>query len=503
MVDLSGSLSIIGLIGLLLYSTVVRFIQWRRLSHIPGPLGVGWSKLWLLRHVASGKLPKKLEEISGDYGPLVRIGPKWVVCSDPTEIRRMWAIRSGFHRGSWYSSIRLSAEEENIFTLLGNKEHHHLRARLLPGYVGRGFSDDEKKVDAQIEKLIRLIERNYISSSSALRPCDLARTMQFLTQDVITAVGFGQSAGYLDVDEDIYGIIEATQTLLLPAHIVTVLPFIGKILASPLMRPFLPKATDKQGVGRFLAVVKGHVDKRYGSEKIRRDDMLQTFVDSDLRRTQVESEALVTLFGGTDTTATAIRNAIFFLSTNPSVYHKLQIEIDASAKSVDRPVISDQQAKGLPYLQACIKESLRLWPPSMGMMGKVSDRDEMLCGIKVPAQTQIGWAPLAIMKDPHVFGENAGIFEPARWLEAEPEKLKEMDWVYGLVFATGTRWECLGKKLAYIELGKVLFELLHRFDFAMVNPMEPFKWANHGFTTQQNMNAKITQRKVSTDESLL
>ncbi|KAI0967573.1 hypothetical protein F4678DRAFT_483130 [Xylaria arbuscula] len=78
-----------------------------------------------------------------------------------------------------------------------------------------------------------------------------------------------------------------------------------------------------------------------------------------------------------------------------------------------------------------------------------------------------------------------------------------MDSVYGLVFVTGTRWERLSKKLAYMELGKVLFELLHRFDFAMVNPMESFKWTNHGFTSQWNIIAKITQKKVSANESFL
>ena len=255
----------------------------------------------------------------------------------------------------------------------------------------------------------------------------MARTMQFLTQDVITAVGFGKPAGYLDVDEDMFGVIQASEAVLLPAHIITVLPLLGKILSTPLVRPFLPKATDKQGVGRFLAVVKNHVDKRYEEEKVRNNDILQTFVDSGLRRSQVESEALVTLFGGTDTTATALRNTIFFLSTNPRIYHTLQAELDAAVQSVDRPVISDAQAKRLPYLQACIKEGLRLWPPSMGMMGKVSDRDDVVCGLKLPAQTQIGWAALVIMKDRRVFGDNAAVFEPARWLEAQPENLKEME----------------------------------------------------------------------------
>ena len=92
-------------------------------------------------------------------------------------------------------------------------------------------------------------------------------------------------------------------------------------------------------------------------------------------------------------------------------------------------------------------------------MGKLSDHDDVLCGFRVPAGTQVGWAALTVMKDRSVFGKDADIFEPQRWIDAEPTKLKETEAVYGLVFATGTRWECLGKKLAYVELGKVIFEV--------------------------------------------
>lgn len=382
-----------------------------------------------------------------------------MVCSDPDEIRRIWSVHSGYYRTQWYKASRLNPDEENVLTVTENTAHHRLRAHLLAGYTGKGVDNAEQRVDEQVKKLIALIERKYLSTPKTMQPCNLARTMQYLTQDIITAVGFGKAAGYLDVDEDMFGVLEICEFVLLPAHIISFLPILQKLLETSFVKPFLPKPTDTHGVGRFLGVIKSHVDKRYGVDKIRNSDILQTFVDSNLRRAQVESEALVTLFGGTDTTATGLRTTIFFLSTNPNVYRLLQAEIDAAAKSAVRPVIADHHAKTLPYLQACIKEGLRLWPPSMGLMGKMSDHDDVLCGIKVPAKTQIGWAGLAVMKDKTVFGENADIFEPRRWINAEPAQLKRMEVTYGLVFGGGTRWECLGRKLAYMELGKVLFEV--------------------------------------------
>lgn len=411
-------------------------------------------------------------------GPLVRIGPDWVVCSDPAEIRRIWSVHSGYYRSPWYKAARLNPDEDNVLTVTENKTHHRLRAHLLAGYAGKGIDNEEQRVDEQIKKLIALVERKYLSTRKTMRPCNLARTMQYLTQDVITAVRFGKAAGYLDVDEDMFGVLETSEFVLLPVHIISLLTILRKLLETSLVKPFLPKPTDKHGVGRFLGVVKSHVDKRYGPDKIRNNDVIQTFVDSGLSRSQVESEALVTMFGGTDTTATGLRNTVFYLSTNPNVYRLLQAEIDAAAKSATRPIIADNHAKSLPYLQACIKEGLRLGPPSMGLMGKISDQDDVVCGIKVPAKTQVAWAALAVMKDRAVFGENADVFEPRRWIDAEPAQLKEMEATYGLVFAGGTRWECLGRRLAYVELGKALFEVSnHLFPLGSADRGIPFSFS--------------------------
>lgn len=479
----------------LIFLLLPRVRQWQRLCHIPGPRLAGWSKIWLLRNVIHGKLCNTLAEVTKIYGPITRIGPNWVVCSDANEIRRIWGIRSGYYRSDWYKAVRLDPENDNVLSLINNKAHHHTRARLLPGYSGKGLPNQEELADEQIEKLIRLLERKYLSTPDAMRPCNLARTMQYLTQDVITAVGFGQAAGYLEVDEDMFGVIEACETVLLPGHIVSFLPILQALLSTSFMKPLLPKPGDKHGIGRFLGVIKDHCDRRFGAAAIRRNDVLQTFVDSDFTRKQVEQEALVILFGGTDTTATGLRNIIFFLTTNASAYRTLQAEIDEAVTSAARPIITDEQAKSLPYLQACIREGLRMFPPSMGIMGKVSDEDDEICGKHIPAGTKVGWAAMAIMHDKSIFGGDADVYEPSRWMNADADKLKEMEAAYGLVFATGTRWECLGKRLAYIEMGKVIFELFHRFDMSMMSPMEPFKWVNHGLTAQHDMNIRFTRRK--------
>ncbi|KAK0724949.1 cytochrome P450 family protein [Lasiosphaeris hirsuta] len=496
---LNKTFFVAGAAALVLYFFSSRVLAWRRLRHIPGPASGGWSKFWMARHQVSGKMCLTLEAVCDKYGPLSRIGPNYVVCSDPAEIRRIWSVHSGYSRSRWYNGYRIDPNSDSVLTANENKEHHRIRSHLLAGYSGRGQGAQEQLIDAQIVNFIGLIESKYLSGRAAgTRPLDMAAGMQYLTQDVTSAVEFGAPFGYVTADADLHGVIAALESMQLPCSLLALLPPLLALIKSPLVAPLLPKRADPSGVGRLLGLVHDRVGERYGDAKRHNPDALQAFVESGLSRAEVEAEALVHLLGGSDTTATALRNAVFYLSTHPRAYRRLQAEIDAAAGIVARPVIADTEAKKLPFLQACIKETLRMWPPISGLMPKVSDRDDVICGVAVPAGTNVAWAVFGVMKNRTVFGEDAGVFEPMRWVEADAARLRDMEATQGLVFAGGTRWDCLGKKLAYAEMGKVIFELFLRFDFSMTDPIKPFNWFNQGFTQHEHMNVTITKRDTIT-----
>ena len=142
--------------------------------------------------------------------------------------------------------------------------------------------------------------------------------------------------------------------------------------------------------------------------------------------------------------------------TSPQAYRTLQAEIDGSTLSA--PVITDKEARGLPYLQAVILEGLRLHTPLGGLVPKiVPPEGDIINGIFVPGGTEISVNAWAIMRN-EIFGEDVECFRPERWLTISDSKYAEMARIVDLSFGSG-RFKCLGRTTALVELNKVLVEV--------------------------------------------
>jgi cytochrome P450 len=155
------------------------------------------------------------------------------------------------------------------------------------------------------------------------------------------------------------------------------------------------------------------------------------------------------------------------LVTCPKAYAKLQAEIDAAAhqRQISLP-IKDEEAKKLPYLQACIKEGLRMWPPVTGLISKEAPKGgDSIHGQFIPAGTKVAYCAWGVFRNKEIWGDDAVVFRPERWLEAGESELKVMESTAELLFAPG-RWQCLGKSIALMELNKVFVEVCEFFSCA-------------------------------------
>ena len=172
---------------------------------------------------------------------------------------------------------------------------------------------------------------------------------------------------------------------------------------------------------------------------------------------QAETEITVSLFAGTDTTATALRATLLYLLSSPPVYNRVCSEIRSRARS--SRVIQLRDAQRLSYLQACIKEGLRLFPPVTALRERlVPIQGDILCGLKVPGGVNLGFNTKGLLRNKTVFGCDANVFRPERWLRRDSECLKSMEKVYELVFGGGST-RCLGVKIATFSLNKFFVEV--------------------------------------------
>ena len=105
-----------------------------------------------------------------------------------------------------------------------------------------------------------------------------------------------------------------------------------------------------------------------------------------------------------------------------------------------------------PYYVACIKEALRLSPSTPNLFARVVVPEGVnIDGMYIPGGTEIGCSSWVLGRDKALFGPDADVFRPDRWLESE--KQTAIYEKYSFTFGYGTR-SCLGKEIALMELYK-------------------------------------------------
>jgi hypothetical protein len=113
----------------------------------------------------------------------------------------------------------------------------------------------ESSIDRQLLNFIHLIDSKYISDQGESRPIDFAEKTQFFALDAICDISFGQAFGYLIDDKDLFRYIEINDSALPVMNMVSVLPWLGKLVHRWPFRLLLPKEGDKVGFGRLMGLV--------------------------------------------------------------------------------------------------------------------------------------------------------------------------------------------------------------------------------------------------------
>ncbi|PKS13167.1 hypothetical protein jhhlp_000511 [Lomentospora prolificans] len=462
--------------------------KYYRLRDFGGPFSTGVSEIWHIRALFSWKPHDKYKEACDKYGSIARIGPNDLVTSSPELLFHMNSIRSPYTRADYYYlATRFQAGQNHVFSELDEDKHRRRRQQLAAGYSGKDNTGLEAAIDTHITELVDLIRSKYLSTESGSKPMDFARKIQYLTLDVISHIGFGEPFGDLRTDSDVDTFVESGEIGLI-VNAVSIALNLTKFMHNPIVFKLIgPSEKDKVGLGKLVANARSIIQARLKQDTEKRSDMIASFFRHGLTEEDLVSETCLQIIAGSDTAASSLRGIFLYLLTHPRVYNKLRAEIDEAVRTEQAPasgVIPDAQCRQLGYLQAVIKEANRMHPPVTSQLPKrVPDGGDTVMvdgkSVYLPGGTHISCAVVALNRRKDVFGEDADEFRPERWTHEKDEaKLAMMTRTHEIIFGYGKN-QCMGKSIAIMEIGKVLFELMRNFDWSLANPTEPWHERNY------------------------
>ena len=299
---------------------------------------------------------------------------------------------------------------------------------------------------------------------------NFAEKISFMTLDVISRIGFGEPFGSLLADRDVDGFLDASNKGLPLMNAVAAVGLTPIIQIPWVFRIFGPNERDKEGLGKMLANAIKIIEKRVkqGVDVSKKSDMIASFVRHGVGKEDLVSEACLQIVAGAETTSSSLRGIMLYLLANPRVYAKLQAEVDAAvadgSAAPSPAIVSDAVVRKLPYLQAVIREAIRIHPPVTSELPKrVPAGGETVTvdgkPVYIPGGTDVAISVLGMFRRQTIFGEDVDVFRPERWLvERDEGKLAAMNRTVDLVFGYG-KYQCLGRPIALTEMGKAVFEV--------------------------------------------
>lgn len=212
---------------------------------------------------------------------------------------------------------------------------------------------------------------------------------------------------------------------------------------------------------------------------------------------EINTHAFGNITAGSDTTSTALIAILHLLIRHPEAADKLLQELRGAGLAGNKPAPYAVASK-LPYLQAVIKESLRLHP-SVGMMlargvpaSGATFRSKEGAEYHIGANVEIGINPWVIQRDPEVYPDPAA-FVPERWLTASADHLSRMNQSW-IPFGAG-RHVCSGKEIAMLEIVKLIPSLLLRYSMTWEEGASDLLITNYFITIQHGLQVSMRKRQ--------
>ena len=425
--------------------------------------------------------------------PVIRIGPNSLSYGDIRAIKDIYGHNTPCTKDGSY--VLMSGSHYHLADVVDKHDHARKRKTLSSAYAIKNLEGWEHKVADKTRKLNKHLDE-CCTAPLALGELpkvedlnvDYRKWTNFFTLDAIADIGLSDSLGFLvrghdkvtgrkldgstyecQLRDSLYQTARK-QSLLVWAYdwyklidkVSNLVPFYGR------MGKF---SRDWDGVPVELAHKR--LQRYRAGEKL--DDFFQALMEdkngqpNNLEWGEIVAEVYIMMNAGSATTAIAMTNVLYQLLRNPEKMKKAMEEIDnALDDDEDEPedgVIAYDKVKHLPYIRACLDESLRLFPPTPhGLPRETPPDGTNILGDYIPGGVTVAMSAFVAHRSESVFPQ-ADQYIPERFLGEEGKALQP----YFLAFSAGARG-CIGRNISYLEQTVVLASVLRRYDFALSSP---------------------------------
>ena len=410
------------------------------------PPGPGAPAVWQLVRWIRDPIPFLLE-CRDRYGSCFTIRfpqmPPYILFSDPRAIQDIFVADPDVLRAgqTHAAALRPFLGNNSLLTLDGERHRRHRRL-LAPPFHG-------ERMHAYGE-VIRDTASRDIRAWPVGRLIAMRAAMQRITLDVMLRCVFGHAR-----EETIAAVRDS---------VVGLLGFVGnpRALAAGLalwlqrdLGPLTPWRRMLRAKREFEAALLAEMTRRRAAGA-GGPDILSLLVaardeaDQPMTDEEILDELKTLLFGGHETTATALAWCTHYLLAEPAIMNRVVEEL---RHAIDRHGLDSLHAAAMPYLDATIKETLRLMP-ILPLVGRHVTQPVRVGDLDVPAGVNVMPCISLTHRNPAVWTD-PDRFIPDRFLDAKPSPYAF------LPFGGGSR-RCIGMSFALHEMRIVLAEMLAR-----------------------------------------
>lgn len=360
-------------------------IYFHPLSHIPGPKLAAATWIPYTRHQLNGSLVTWLKTLHARYGEVVRVSPTELsFISGETAWQDIYGFRTGKNKTPPYLKDRtwFPAAGNGVYPIISADEATHSRVRrtLAHAFSDKALREQEGTIQSFVNLLVHRLGEQIEQSTPIV---DLSRWYNYTTFDVISDLTFGEPT-YCLRDNQYHAwvslVFAAAKGVGIQACIRRY-PILQKI-----SQRFVPRDAVAKRAQFFSHVqqrTRDRITKNMGRPDFVSHILKNVEVGDELVEREIESNASIFMLAGTETTATSLAGVTYLLLKHPYALARIVEEVRGKFKTQDE--ITVEKVTQCEYLVACLKESMRLYPPvATGFPRVVPKGGDTISGYYVP-----------------------------------------------------------------------------------------------------------------------